>query len=161
MTYQTKKRNGISIFVPKLVSFYGIDGIKKTCDICGKDFMKKPNRKFHNCKKYYCEQCGKCLSTKSDLKRHVKIVHEKRKEFTCDICEKSFGHRPHLQRHIKSVHEGKKDVKCQKCRKNFRDIPTKNRHFKEVHEGIKRAIRCKKCDKKTRKSSKNVKKSSH
>ena len=85
MTYQIKKRNGTTIFVPKIVSFYGIDGTKKTCDICGKEFMKKPNRKIHNCNKNKCEQCGKYFSANSDLKRHVKIVHEKIKEFTCDI----------------------------------------------------------------------------
>ena len=32
-----------------------IDGIKKTCDICGKEFMKKPNRKIHNCNENKCE----------------------------------------------------------------------------------------------------------
>ena len=52
-----KKRNGITIFVPKLTK--KIDGIKKTCDICGKEFMKKPNRKIHNCNENKCEQCGK------------------------------------------------------------------------------------------------------
>ena len=58
-----------------------------------------------------CELCdsvftGKILrQCKSNLKIHIRTVHEGERNFPCHICNKPFWHPWHRKRHIQSVHE--------------------------------------------------------
>ena len=50
------------------------------------------------------------------LKRHIAVVHEKKKPFKCNNCFRSFSIRYHLQMHVKAKHDlkdatGKKSQK--------------------------------------------------
>jgi len=123
---------------------------------------------------FQCDKCNKVFTTKSDLKRHIKHVHDKIKDIKCDKCEYTCSTNTRLKLHIKSVHEKIKDFKCDKCHymcstngdlkqhikqvhdkiKNFKcDVcsytcSTKDnlrQHIKQVHEKIK-DIKCSKCD---------------
>ena len=58
---------------------------------------------FGNPNKTFCQL--------SNLKTHIKSVHEGLKNHKCDLCDKKFGHSSVLKKHIKGIHEGLKDLK--------------------------------------------------
>ena len=62
-----------------------------------------------------CEICGKSLSSRASLARHINTIHEGKKPFTCDICGKCFTTETQLAQHIGAIHEGKKPFKCDIC----------------------------------------------
>ena len=51
-----------------------------------------------------CDQCGYVARDNSGLKKHMNIVHEKRKDFKCELCGDKFGASSNLYRHTKHVH---------------------------------------------------------
>ena len=55
-------------------------------------------------KDYKCQDCGKAFNSATDLKTHVKCVHEKRKDFECEICGNKFARMSHKKRHVEGVH---------------------------------------------------------
>jgi len=46
-----------------------------------------------------CDVCGKCFSSKSNLKTHMKL-HTGVKEYQCSICMKEFTQKVTLQGHM-------------------------------------------------------------
>ena len=85
----------------------------------------------------YCEYCGKKFTRADSQKRHIKIVHEGRKDFKCETCGKEFSEKAHLKQHIRTVHEGHKEYKCETCNSEFAHLGSLKMHIKTVHEGIK------------------------
>ena len=73
------------------------------------------------------------FATKGALKTHVSSVHEK-KSFGCNICEKTYPNNSRLKRHIAIVHEKKKSLICDICKKTFSEKSTLENHIKTVHE---------------------------
>jgi hypothetical protein len=61
------------------------------------------------------ENCGYASEQKGNLKRHIKIVHDKIKDFKCDKCVYETSESGNLKKHIKMVHDKIKDFKCDKC----------------------------------------------
>ena len=51
-----------------------------------------------------CEICDKEFKSNKDLKRHVNIVHEKKKLFHCEFCNHNFSQQYVLVNHITAVH---------------------------------------------------------
>ena len=52
-----------------------------------------------------CESCGnKSFSTAGGLQRHINTVHEGQKDFKCSYCGKIYTHATQLKTHIKNVH---------------------------------------------------------
>merc|ERR1719319_478183 len=43
---------------------------------------KISNRKFH------CDQCGKIVTSNQKLRKHIMVVHEKKRNFACAYCNK-------------------------------------------------------------------------
>ena len=82
--------------------------------------------------------------TKSLLKQHIKVVHEKIKQYLCTQCGKCFVTTSQLNFHVKKVHE--KDLNevkisiCKICQKEFESKHELNNHKLVVHEGIKPII---------------------
>ena len=75
------------------------------CDECGKTLRSKGDLKRHNnlhagIKPWTCDECPHASSTKGDLKKH-KLIHteDRPKPFMCNICSKSFGGSTDLKRH--------------------------------------------------------------
>ena len=65
---------------------------------------------------FKCEECGKVLRSKSDLKLHVRDSHPK--HIQCELCESSFSESWSLEMHLET-HNKKKEFKCDECGKEF------------------------------------------
>ena len=65
-----------------------------------------------------CDICNKLFSNKSNLRKHIKSVHEKMK-FKCEICDKKLSRKDELQRHKLSVHSKNIEFKCIVCERKF------------------------------------------
>lgn len=53
-------------------------------------------------------KCGLCdtrFGQKSDLRRHIQVVHEQQKNFACVLCGRAFGRRSSLSQHMQRVHK--------------------------------------------------------
>ncbi|KAF2273574.1 uncharacterized protein EI97DRAFT_154165 [Westerdykella ornata] len=79
-----------------------------SCATCGKLFQRSYNHKTHlethnpARKKEHCCQyrdCDKQFVRKTDLDRHEKSVHLKRKDFRCRKCDAQFARKDTLRRH--------------------------------------------------------------
>ena len=60
-------------------------------------------KEHHKCE--YSTFCNKIFSTKSNLRTHIKLVHEGVKNYICDICEKAFGLASDLRKHVERSHK--------------------------------------------------------
>ena len=81
-----------------------------------------------------CSICEYSTSKESDLKRHIKSVHEG-KPFQCSICSYSTSREQDLKRH-QSVHGVKRPYKCNDCNADFRTNKGLTQHLKSYcHKG--------------------------
>ena len=52
---------------------------------------------------YKCEYCEKTFSQARNIKRHIMVVHDGRKDFKCGDCQQSFGSKQVLERHCQAL----------------------------------------------------------
>ena len=65
--------------------------------------IKQKNRRSSTHKTTKCEYCGKSLSHKGHLKKHIYTVHEGHKDYKCNICGKLSSHPGTLKKHIEKI----------------------------------------------------------
>lgn len=102
-------------------------------------------RKF---KVHKCDQCSKCFSRSTHLKRH-KLTHEEGK-IQCSICEKRFTRIDHLNLHVASNHSETKPFQCDvpDCKKGFVRQEHLKKHIEAKHsDGHKTKETCDICQK--------------
>ncbi|KAH8848756.1 Zinc finger protein 778, partial [Schistosoma japonicum] len=89
-----------------------------------------------------CALCGKVVSTKHGMARHLKIVHEGLEECKCDSCGRKFTTKFALHRHIRKVHEGISELvlPCACCGKKFSAKHGLERHMRLIHESAELCI---------------------
>ena len=80
---------------------------------------KKVHKDTIEISSHICETCGKSFDNSSNLKKHVKRMHEEQQSCPCDQCGKILKSQKYLKEHIMSVHEGIKTHKCHICDKAF------------------------------------------
>ena len=107
--------------------------------------MENINIKIVVAKKFVCETCAIIWSSNSNLKQHVKQVHNKIKEYKCDECEYECALSSSLKSHIKSVHNKVKDVSCNECNYRCSQTGQLKSHIKSIHLKVK-DYKCDKCD---------------
>ena len=106
----------------------GLKNKKKVkCDHCDLHVsnLKKHIRVYHE--KKGCDHCTFCTLLYEDLKSHILKVHDG-KRIDCDSCEKSFLTSGQLQRHKDTNHEWI----CDQCSKTFRSKTYLNSHIRRV-----------------------------
>lgn len=80
---------------------------------------------------FICHVCGKALKKKGALVRHVRNVHEGRRDWICDICGKGFPERSVRDDH-RRTHTGECPYVCHTCGKTFKTMASLCIHSK-VH----------------------------
>uniref|UniRef100_A0A8C6XNB5 C2H2-type domain-containing protein n=1 Tax=Naja naja TaxID=35670 RepID=A0A8C6XNB5_NAJNA len=94
-------------------------------------------------RQHECSQCGKCLSTRRNLKLHQRS-HTGEKPYKCCQCGKCFSQAGCLKTHQR-FHTGEKPYKCSQCGKYFRQAGYLKTH-QRFHTGEK-PYKCSHCDK--------------
>ena len=85
--------------------------------------------------KFYCSLCKYEVSRKSDLQKHIKNVHEGKKDHKCQNCGKEYTEKKNLRQHIKRVHgDNVRDKQCTRCGTLFFTKDVLNKHVKYVHD---------------------------
>eukprot|EP00475_Leptophrys_vorax_P018354 TRINITY_DN2506_c0_g1_i1.p1 TRINITY_DN2506_c0_g1~~TRINITY_DN2506_c0_g1_i1.p1 ORF type:complete len:377 (-),score=65.83 TRINITY_DN2506_c0_g1_i1:70-1200(-) len=51
---------------------------------------------------YSCPICQKAFSVLSNMRRHIKHIHENLKQHCCEVCGKSFTQKTNMKRHMKT-----------------------------------------------------------
>lgn len=126
------------------------------CEICHKSLniksMKLHKKKHNEEASHECPKCNKKFLIEAQLKRHIKIRHDKDLPFKCEICGKGFTGRSQKEEHV-ARHAGGKLYTCDLCGISVSQKPHLKRHIEGVHEGKKQAkmkrqdLMCGKCGK--------------
>ena len=96
------------------------------CSQCDKVVQSSSNLKTHMKwihelvrDRHICEVCCKTFAIAKDLKNH-QMVHTGERNFPCHICGKSYQKKDYLIRHTR-IHTGEKPYSCEHCGKSFSD----------------------------------------
>jgi len=126
------------------------------CEICQKKLniksMKLHLKKHNEEASHECPKCNKKFLIEAQLRRHIKIRHDKELPFKCEICGKGFTGRSQKEEHV-ARHSGGKLYTCDLCGISVSQKPHLKRHIEGVHEGKKQAkmkrqdLMCGKCGK--------------
>ena len=121
------------------------------CSQCDAAFGKASNLRTHvrtmheQRRDHACPQCDATFGEARDLSRHVRTVHEKRKDHACPQCDAAFGKASDLRRHVRTVHEQRRDHACSQCDAAFGQASDLRTHVRTVHEQ-RRDHACPQCD---------------
>ncbi len=97
-------------------------------------------------KTFECKSCLKLFACNNQMKKHIKMVHDKLKPFKCNICSCAFGHYSALKKHTDSVHKKIKPFKCNICSCAFGYYSSLKKHTDSVHNNL-RPSECNICTK--------------
>lgn len=139
------------------------------CHICGKNFQASKNLNAHllthtPSSKVPCPKCGVVMN-KSALSKHIKTIHEKKKDHKCKYCGKGFadstGRKIHEKVHEKQpvndgfmIEDGEtSQFQCTECKRAFHEQRDLDKHIKRgcaVDAGKRRkySYNCHECSKK-------------
>jgi len=95
--------------------------------------IPQKDRRLKKCNenKYPCDKCNYIASNVSDLKKHVKSIHEGVK-YPCNQCSSKFTDQSSLRQHIRSIHEGV-HYACDQCSSKFTKMFKLKQHLKSKH----------------------------
>jgi hypothetical protein len=119
------------------------------CPTCGNKFKTLTNLRIHvrtvheGGRDFYCLLCGKAFGQSSNLRSHIKMVHHGAKTHVCDVCCKAFGYSSDLRKHRAAVHDCVRNFKCTECSKGFGQAGNMRMHMKAIHKGTE--FRCARC----------------
>uniref|UniRef100_A0A182JWY7 Protein krueppel n=1 Tax=Anopheles christyi TaxID=43041 RepID=A0A182JWY7_9DIPT len=122
--------------------------VKKTCEICGKDFTTNNSYVAHMDAQHYtgealeCNKCFKKFKHATNLRSHVYAMHSG-KRYCCGICDKSFKSSGLLKNHQR-VHSADQPYGCSQCPKRFKSTFARKTH-EMTHSGVQ--FQCALCDK--------------
>ena len=104
------------------------------CPECKKKLKQKSYRshlRTHlGVKQFRCELCGDRFTRKNDVKRHMKLIHEKPRNFQCEECHKYFLTEDNLKTHLE---KHSRQLVCRKCDHVFGKRTYYENHIKYVH----------------------------
>ena len=86
---------------------------------------------------FFFSDCGKCFGISTQLTRHIRTVHEGRKDYVCPTCSKAFASTKSMNEHIDRNHKMPKDKICNYCGSVFNVKKDLLYHIKKQHKIVK------------------------
>lgn len=100
-----------------------------------------------------CKECFKVFKKAKYMEIHFAGVHSPQ-VYNCPVCNRAFSFRRSMERHVKAIHEDRRDYHCTEdgCDKSFRSRYDMNEHHNNIHAEIKKKqpldkVTCEICDK--------------
>lgn len=128
-----------------LLLSFPFPGIKSLvpCPICGKEISYKNNLDRHmrihsETKSYKCVFCEKSFRASDNLAKHVNSQHTKQNTYVCDLCARVFYCAVNLIAH-KKTHENNRLFQCNECQRFYKSKMALKAHLFR-HTGIRRYI---------------------
>jgi Zinc finger, C2H2 type len=85
-----------------------------------------------------CELCGRVFGEAAALRKHCRVVHEKKKDFTCEDCGRAFAEKSNLKKHAQARHgAAARPHPCPDCTKVFSFSDGLRRHINNCHLGLR------------------------
>ena len=107
--------------------------LRHQCPRCPRGFLHVENYlchlKMHEL--FLCLQCGKTLTQKKSLNRHIR-GHTGIRPFQCSVCLKTFTAKSTLQDHL-NIHSGDWPYKCHCCDMDFKHKSALKKHLTSLH----------------------------
>ena len=127
----------------------GINFLQNQCELCGKILSNKKNLKKHiklhsDIRNYVCKVCNKSYKRSDHLRRHM-ITHDPNPNYyECEFCFKRFSLNYHLTSHLQNVHKQKiiKVYQCPNCELYFQKKSKLFLHQKDIHNIVFDKIPC-------------------
>lgn len=114
-----------SLKVHKRTIHEGIRDYACEYEQCNKRFKDAHGLKAHSHthtgeKPWFCDFCAKSFTSKSNLEKHKRSIHQGLRPHSCQMpeCDRSFPNASALKRHSLS-HTGAKPYSCEQCNKPF------------------------------------------
>ncbi len=119
------------------------------CEICGKilsrkDLLTRHIKSVHQKIKYPCPECSYVANRQDYLKRHMNEVHLNLRSYVCEFCGMKFNQSGTMNRHITTVHKKERNYNCPECEPVFSRKDQLQRHIRAVHLNLRPYI-CKEC----------------
>lgn len=119
------------------------------CEICGKilsrkDLLGRHIKSVHQKIEYPCPDCSYVASRKDHLKRHIGEVHLNLRLYICEFCGMKFNQSGTMNRHIVTVHMKERNYECPDCDSVFSRKDQLQRHIRAVHLNLRPHV-CKEC----------------
>lgn len=108
------------------------------CAECGKKFSQKIvfTRHAFACKNersFKCSVCGSGFNYRTNMARHMQIMHTDEKRYLCNICAKRFKTKKGLSQH-EITHSAELPFKCVDCPRAFKEKWNYMQH-RRIHTG--------------------------
>lgn len=123
-------------------------GIKNfQCTFCGFKKITEREREleihvntYTKEKMWYCERSPHKTTSKNEIGRHVRIVHQGVRNHHCPHCDKSFATTAGLKNHV-MIHTGERPFTCDECGMKFRRKYSLRGHMKYHQPETKKKAR--------------------
>ena len=107
------------------------NGLKFSCAVCGKRFLKLSSLEDHqvrhdSVRHFACMYCPKRCAIKQDLDRHLRS-HSGEASLVCQYCSREFVHRTTYISHVRR-HMGERPYHCRPCGKQFGTLNILKKH---------------------------------
>ncbi|XP_035790766.1 zinc finger protein 235-like isoform X1 [Anopheles albimanus] len=122
---------------------------KQLCGICGALVYKLHDHTRSHTKEnlHKCQLCPVQMASESNLRTHVRLVHQKVVVKTCEPCGKGFITYNAYTAHMLAQHNIGKQYQCEVCLKKFNTTACRTQHIKRMHIGELK-YECEICQKK-------------
>lgn len=95
---------------------------------------------------FRCSICNISIKRKYDVQRHIRSVHERRRDYQCPRCPLAFLRSSHLKDHMRGAHADTTENMCPICGRHFGMASKLKRHIASVHDNV-RSFECQHCEK--------------